>query len=81
MTTSTKTKTVAVILSGGVGQRMNIDYPKQFAKIAGKTAIEHTLSVFQSHSQIDEMIIVSQKDYIKQTEEIVVKAKASKVNR
>ena len=78
---SNQTKTVAVILSGGVGQRMNIGYPKQFAKIAGKTAIEHTISVFQSHPQIDEIIIVSQKDYIKQTEEIAAKAGASKVNR
>lgn len=74
-------KVVAVILSGGVGKRMNLGYPKQFSKIAGKTALEHTVSVFQKHPQVDEITIVSNGDYIKRTEEIVAKAGFSKVNR
>ncbi|MBR1374648.1 MAG: bifunctional cytidylyltransferase/SDR family oxidoreductase [Cardiobacteriaceae bacterium] len=75
------TTTVAVILSGGVGQRMNLGYPKQFSKIAGKTALEHTVSVFQKHPEIDEIVIVSEENSIKRTEEIVAKAGFSKVNR
>lgn len=78
---SQKVSVVAVILSGGVGQRMNLGYPKQFSKIAGKTALEHTVSVFQKHSEIDEIIIVSQPNYIKRTEEICTKAGFSKVSR
>lgn len=74
-------RNIAVILSGGVGERMNLGYPKQFSKIAGKTALEHTILVFQKHPLIDEIIIVSEKNYIKRTEEIVAKAGFNKVNR
>lgn len=55
-------KNIAVILAGGVGSRMGLGYPKQFSKIAGKTALEHTLAVFQGYEQIDEIVIVSEKE-------------------
>ena len=38
---------VAVILAGGVGIRVGLGIPKQMIKIAGRTVLEHTLSVFQ----------------------------------
>lgn len=75
------TTTIAVILSGGAGNRMDLGYPKQFSKIAGKTALEHTVSVFQKHPEIDEIVIVAEKNSINRTEEIVAKAGFSKVNR
>lgn len=74
-------KNVAVILAGGVGSRMGLGYPKQFSKIAGKTALEHTISIFQNHEKVDEIIIVSEKSCYRRIEEIVSKAGFSKVNR
>ncbi|HEF9829265.1 TPA: NTP transferase domain-containing protein, partial [Campylobacter coli] len=35
-------KNIAVILAGGSGSRFGLNFPKQFAKLAGKTIIEHT---------------------------------------
>ncbi|WP_275045225.1 NTP transferase domain-containing protein [Haemophilus influenzae] len=40
-----KNKNIGIILAGGVGSRMGLGYPKQFSKIAGKTALEHTLAI------------------------------------
>ena len=54
----------ALILSGGVGQRMNIDIPKQFLKIDNKLILEYSLDIFCSIQNIDEIIIVCHKDYI-----------------
>ena len=40
-------KNIAIILAGGIGQRLGESIPKQFLKVAGKKVIEHTLDVFQ----------------------------------
>lgn len=52
-------RTVAVILAGGTGVRLGLSYPKQFAKIAGKTVLEHTVEVVERHPRIDEVMIVT----------------------
>lgn len=49
---------IAVILAGGVGSRLGLGRPKQFMKVAGKTVLEHTVEVFQRHSQIDEIVLL-----------------------
>ncbi|MCG7656583.1 bifunctional cytidylyltransferase/SDR family oxidoreductase [Wielerella bovis] len=74
-------KNIGIILAGGVGSRMGLGYPKQFSKIAGKTALEHTVSIFQNHDEIDEIIIVSEKNHHKQIQDIVAQAGFDKVNR
>ena len=43
-------KNIGVILAGGSGKRMGENIPKQFLVIAGKTVLEHTLTVFENHS-------------------------------
>lgn len=74
-------KNIAIVLAGGVGSRMGLGYPKQFSKIAGKTALEHTLDIFQNHPEIDEIIIVSERNNYRRIEDIVAKAGLSKVNK
>ncbi|MDY4281659.1 MAG: bifunctional cytidylyltransferase/SDR family oxidoreductase [[Pasteurella] mairii] len=60
---------------------MGLGYPKQFSKIAGKTALEHTISIFQNHPDIHEIIIVVEKNSYRRVEDIVSKAGFHKVNR
>lgn len=54
----TTTRTVAVILAGGIGVRVGLGIPKQLIKIAGKAIVEHTLEVIDASSHIDEIVIV-----------------------
>ncbi len=72
-------KNIGIILAGGVGARMGLGYPKQFAKIAGKTVLEHTLDIFQEHGEIDEIIIVAVPFYEEGIRKIVLAGKYSKV--
>lgn len=48
----------ALILAGGVGQRVGADIPKQFLEVKGTPIMAYTLSVFQKHQDIDEIVVV-----------------------
>jgi len=48
----------ALIIAGGVGQRMGQDIPKQFLHVNDKPVIIYTLEVFQKHPSIDEIEVV-----------------------
>jgi len=74
-------KNIAVILAGGKGVRLGYNKPKQFLKVAGKLIIEHTIEVFQKHEEIDEIVVVSHKDYIYLVEEVVNKNTFNKVKK
>lgn len=41
--------TIALIIAGGVGNRMGQDIPKQFLNVYDKPVIIYTLEAFQSH--------------------------------
>jgi len=58
------TKNIAIVLAGGVGERMRLDVPKQLLKIAGRPIIEHTLFALQESRYIDEIIVLMTPDYI-----------------
>ncbi|MEG1738467.1 MAG: IspD/TarI family cytidylyltransferase [Odoribacter sp.] len=74
-------KNIGIILAGGSGQRVGGDIPKQFLLIAGKTILEHTLSVFQECGCIDEIFIITHSHYLKQTEEMIQGSHFSKVTQ
>ncbi|MCG2431666.1 bifunctional cytidylyltransferase/SDR family oxidoreductase [Aequorivita xiaoshiensis] len=75
------TKNVAVILAGGKGSRMQMNFPKQFLKVAGKTILEHTVQAFQNNINIDEIVIVSNSIYISQVESFVLLNNWTKVKK
>ena len=51
---SLKQMNFAVILSGGIGTRMQMgDFPKQYYKVRGKMILEYTLDKFQQAEQVD----------------------------
>lgn len=49
---------VALIIAGGVGNRMGQDIPKQFLTVNEKPVIIYTLEAFQSHPEIDSIAVV-----------------------
>ena len=74
-------KNIAIILSSGSGERTGLDIPKQFFKIAGKTVLEHTLDIFEKHNEIDEIILVSNINYISLTQNLVLNNNYKKVSK
>lgn len=48
----------ALIIAGGVGNRMGQDIPKQFINVFDKPVIVYTLEAFQNHPSIDEIYVV-----------------------
>lgn len=72
---------VAVILAGGVGNRLDKSHPKQFFKVAGKTVIEHTVNVFEKNRLIDEIAIVINPNYQVTIEDLVLSNRWKKVRK
>ena len=56
-------KNIVLLLASGTGSRCGLEYPKQFAKINGKTILEYSINIFEEHPLIDEIIIVTNKEY------------------
>lgn len=51
-------RNIAVIVAGGKGTRMNSNISKQFMVINEKPIIAYTIEAFDSHEEIDEIILV-----------------------
>ena len=49
---------IALILAGGVGERMGQDIPKQFLNVNDKPVIVYTMEAFQKHPEIDGIVVV-----------------------
>lgn len=64
----------AEILAGGKGTRMgNVSMPKQFLPLNNKPIIIHTIEKFILNDQFGKIIIVSPKDWINHTKDIIKK--------
>lgn len=61
----------AIIVAAGTGSRMNADCPKQFIEVLGKPILYYTLKAFEQ-SKVDEVIIVTGKDYVTYVEREIV---------
>lgn len=64
----------ASILAGGSGERMgSTEKPKQFLPLGEKPILIHTIEKFILNNQIDEVIVLTPKEWINYTEDIVQK--------
>ncbi len=64
----------AEILAGGKGTRMgNINMPKQFLTLNNRPIIIHTIEKFLLNDRFDKILIVSPKDWINHTKDIIKK--------
>mgnify|MGYP001186075009 FL=1 len=70
---------VAVVLAGGVGQRMGAPVPKQLLTIAGRTILEHSVAVFESVPEIDEIVVLMAPGHVAEAERIVARGGFRKV--
>src|SRR5437879_4464028 len=75
----TRIRAVAVVLAGGTGQRVGLAIPKQLLKIAGKTLLEHTLTVFEEAAEIDEVLVMMTPGHTAEVRAIVEKVGLRKV--
>ncbi len=56
-------KTFAVIAAGGRGTRFGDPLPKQYTKVDGKELLVYSLEVFQDSDLIDQIVLVTEKNY------------------
>ncbi|MCR2821421.1 IspD/TarI family cytidylyltransferase [Lederbergia panacisoli] len=64
----------AEILAGGNGSRMgNINMPKQFLSLNNRPIIIHTIEKFLLNDRFDKIIVVSRKDWVNHTNDIIKK--------
>lgn len=63
-------KNIALILASGTGSRCNLGIPKQFAKINNKTILEYTVDAFETHELIDEIYLVTSKEFLEKVKEL-----------
>jgi 2-C-methyl-D-erythritol 4-phosphate cytidylyltransferase len=72
-------RTYAIIPSGGSGKRTESDLPKQYLKFNDKELLAYSLEVFQTCSEIDEIIIAARPEYFDLIESIKSKYGFSKI--
>ncbi len=59
----------AVILSGGIGTRMQMgNFPKQYYKVKGKMILEYTLDTFEKAEPVEAIVVVMAKEWQKRLE-------------
>jgi len=63
-------KNIAIILAAGAGTRFGEKIPKQFLMIKHKMMIEYTIEAFQSHPEIDEIIVALPGNYLHLSEHL-----------
>lgn len=63
-----------VVLAGGKGTRMgNVEKPKQFMELGDKPIIVHTIEKFVANTQFEKVLVLSPKQWIKHTQDLVRK--------
>jgi 2-C-methyl-D-erythritol 4-phosphate cytidylyltransferase len=62
---------VAVVLGGGVGQRLGAAVPKQLLTLGGRTLVERCVAAFETAPGIDEILVVMARGYTGQVEELL----------
>ena len=53
---------VAVVLGGGVGQRLGAGRPKQLLTLGGRTLVERCVAAFETAPGIDEILAEAEED-------------------
>jgi 2-C-methyl-D-erythritol 4-phosphate cytidylyltransferase len=54
---------IAIIVSGGIGQRFGESVPKQYQEIAGKQIVSFVIDMLKKTKSIDKIVVAAHKDY------------------
>jgi 2-C-methyl-D-erythritol 4-phosphate cytidylyltransferase len=71
---------IAVVLGGGVGQRIGAQVPKQLLTLGGRTLIEHCVAAFEQAPGVDEILVVMAAGYLDQVKEMLAAGGYRKVS-
>ncbi len=71
---------VAVVLGGGVGQRLGAGMPKQLLTLGGRTLVEHCVAAFEGAPGVDEILVVMARGYTDPVEKMLAGGKFGKVS-
>lgn len=74
-------RNVAVVLAGGVGERVGLSIPKQLIKVAGRPIVEHTIALLEGADEIDEIIVMMAPGHLDAIRDIVKKGDYQKVTQ
>lgn len=72
-------ESIAVILAGGSGTRFSESVNKSFAPLGQGLVIEHILQTYDSHKEIDGIIIVVKKDLLEYCRQVLAGSNLSKI--
>ncbi len=70
---------VAVVLGGGVGQRLGAGTPKQLLTLGGTTLIERCVAAFEAAPGVDEILVVMARGYTGKVEALLAEGGYRKV--
>jgi len=70
---------VAVVLGGGVGQRLGAGMPKQLLTLGGMTLIERCVAAFEAAPGVDEILVVMARGYTPKVEALLAEGGYRKV--
>ena len=74
-------RTVAVVLAGGIGVRVGLGIPKQLIRIAGKAIVEHTLEALDASPLVDEVVIMMNAGSIHELDHLLGSERFRKLTR
>lgn len=70
---------IAIILAGGKGERLNPKIPKQFIVVNERPILYYSLKTFNNNINIDKIVLVTNKNHEKETENFLDKNKFNKI--
>lgn len=73
-------RVIAAVLAGGTGARFAGEVPKQFAELAGRSVLAHSLLAFEAAPTVDEIVLVSHIDHIDEAAAIANEAGVTKLS-
>ncbi len=62
-----------IIVASGKGERLKADKPKQFIELLGKPVLAYTIDAFNSCALINEIVVVTNEQYVSFVESEIVK--------
>ena len=72
---------IALIVFAGSGKRIQTSIPKQFVKINDTELVLYTIKKFEENPHIDDIVLVTSKDFYQYTESLVDEYQLSKVKK